>query len=252
MKRWQRARIGGLAVAAFLVLWEIAVPLGLAKVGYISRPSLVVKAFGELAASGEVFEHLVISLKEFIIGFILAVGLGVSLGIILGRYRFPALLFDPLLMALYATPRLAMLPLLMVWFGVGLGATVAVVFLSAVFPILVNTSVGIREVDPVWVRAVRSFGGNEWNICTKVLIPGALPGIITGIRQGVGRGLLGMVVGEMYAAPAGIGQQIALYGTSFRTAELIALITIVGLISIISVELLRRYEERVRRRWMEV
>jgi len=252
MKRWQRTWIGGLAVIAFLILWEIAMPLGLVKVADISRPSLVVKSFFELAASGEIFPHLAISLKEFVIGFILSLIVGIPLGVVLGRYRFPNLLLDPLLMALYTMPRMAMMPLLVVWFGVGVGATISVVFLGAVFPILINTSVGIQEIDPIWVRAVRSFGGNEWDIFKKVLLPGAVPPMMAGVRLGVGRGLLGMVVSEMYASTEGIGGQIAIYGNSFRTTELITLIAIVSLLGFFTVDLMRRVEEWVRRGRTEV
>jgi NitT/TauT family transport system permease protein len=251
-KAWQRTWIGGSAVIAFLVLWEIAMPLGLVKVADISRPSLVVKSFFELAAAGEIFPHLVVSLKEFIAGFILSLIVGIPLGVILGRYRFPGLLLDPLLMALYTMPRMAMMPLLVVWFGVGTGATISVVFLGAVFPIFINTSVGIREIDPIWVRAVRSFGGTEWDIFKKVFLPGAVPPMMSGIRLGVGRGILGMVVSEMYASTAGIGGQIAIYGNSFRTTELITLIAIVSLLGFFMVDLMRRVEERVRRGRMEV
>jgi NitT/TauT family transport system permease protein len=252
MKRWQRTWIGGLAVIAFLILWEIAMPLGLVKVADISRPTLVVQSFFELAASGEIFPHLAISLKEFVIGFILSLIVGIPLGVVLGRYRFPNILLDPLLMALYTMPRMAMMPLLVVWFGVGVGATISVVFLGAVFPILINTSVGIQEIDPIWVRAVRSFGGNEWDIFKKVLLPGAVPPMMAGVRLGVGRGLLGMVVSEMYASTEGIGGQIAIYGNSFRTTELITLIAIVSLLGFFTVDLMRRVEEWVRRGRTEV
>jgi NitT/TauT family transport system permease protein len=239
-------------VIAFLILWEIAMPLGLVKVADISRPTLVVQSFFELAASGEIFPHLAISLKEFVIGFILSLIVGIPLGVVLGRYRFPNILLDPLLMALYTMPRMAMMPLLVVWFGVGVGATISVVFLGAVFPILINTSVGIQEIDPIWVRAVRSFGGNEWDIFKKVLLPGAVPPMMAGVRLGVGRGLLGMVVSEMYASTEGIGGQIAIYGNSFRTTELITLIAIVSLLGFLMVDLMRRVEEWVRRGRMEV
>jgi ABC-type nitrate/sulfonate/bicarbonate transport system permease component len=235
------------AVTIFLVLWEFAMPLGLVKVADISRPSMVVKAFIELSESGEVFHHLAVSLEEFILGFSLALVVGIPVGVVLGRYRVPALLFDPMLMALYTMPRLAMMPLLVVWFGVGFGATIAVVSLGAVFPILVNTSVGIREGDPVLIRAIKSFCGSEWDIFTKVLLPGAVPHIMTGVRLGVGRGLLGVVVSEMFAATEGIGQQIALYGNAFRVTELIALIAIVSTLGFISVNLIRMAEEWVRR-----
>jgi ABC-type nitrate/sulfonate/bicarbonate transport system permease component len=252
MKRWQRAWIDGLSVVLFLILWEIAMPLGLVKVSDISRPSLVVKSFLELAAEGEIWPHLFISLEEFVIGFLLALVVGIPLGIVIGRYRLPGLLLDPLLMALYTMPRMAMMPLLVVWFGVGVGATVSVVFLGSVFPIIINTTVGIREIDPVWVRAVRSFGGSEWDIFKKVLLPGAVPAMMSGIRLGVGRGILGVVVSEMYASTAGIGGQIAIYGNSFRTTELITLITIVSLLGFFAVDIMRRFEEWIRKGRVEV
>ena len=251
MKESQRLWMGGLAVIIFLVLWEVAMPLGWVKVADISRPTLVAKAFVELAGPGEIFHHLSVSLKEFFIGFVLSVIVGIPLGVILGRYRTAFLMLDPLLMALYTTPRVAMMPLLVVAFGVGFGATIAVVFLGAVFPIMVNTAVGVREVDPVWIRAVQSFGGSEWNIFTKVLLPGAVPPIITGVRLGVGRGILGMVVGEMYAATEGIGQQISLYGNSFLVPELMALIILVSFLGFLFVSLIRLIEERLRYRRME-
>ena len=246
MRRWQRFWIGGLAVAIFLGLWEIATPLGLVKVAEISRPSLVAKAFVQLTVSGEVFHHLAVSLKEFLAGFAFALVGGILIGVLLGRYRFWALLLDPLLMALYTMPRLALMPMLVVWFGVGRGASIAVVFLGAVFPILVNTAVGIREIDPVWIRAVRSFGAKEWDIFTKVLLPGAVPQLMTGIRLGVGRGFLGVVVSEMYAGTEGIGHQIDLYGNSFLVPELMALIAVVSLLGFLCVNAVRLAEERVR------
>lgn len=251
MKKSERFLIGAIAAVLFLLLWESAAPLGLVGVSYISRPSLVAKAFVELLISGEILHHLVVSMKEFILGFSLACIVAIPGGIIFGRYRTLTLLFDPILMALYTMPRLAMMPLLVVWFGAGLGSTTAVVFLGVVFPVLVNTAVGIREVDPLWIRAVRSFGGKEWDIFMKVLLPGSIPPIMTGIRLGVGRGFLGVVVGEMYACNAGIGHQIGLYGNAFRVAELIALIALVSILGFIAVNFVRIAEERVRRWGME-
>jgi ABC-type nitrate/sulfonate/bicarbonate transport system permease component len=245
VKKRERLWIGATAVLTFLLLWETAMPLGLVKVADISRPSLVVKAIIQLASSGEVWEPLLISLKEFFVGFVIALIVGIPLGIVLGRYRFFSMLLDPLLMALYTMPYLAIMPLLVVWFGVGFGATIAVVFLGSVFPILINTAVGMREVDPVWVRAVRAFGGSEWHVFRKVLLPGSVPPMMTGIRLGVGRGLLGMVVSEMYASTEGIGGLIGLYGNSFRTNELIALIAVVSVLGFAFVEIMRRLEERV-------
>jgi len=245
-KRWERYWLGALTVALFLFLWEIAMPLGLVKIANVSRPTLVIKALVELFSSGGVFQPLAISLKEFVLGLILAIAVGIPFGIILGRWRVLNLLFDPMLMALYTMPRLAMMPLLVVWFGIGLGANTAVVFLGAVFSILVNTCVGTRMVDRNLVRAVRSFGGSEWDIFMKVLLPGSVPPIMTGIRLGVGRGLLGVVVSEMYAGTEGIGYQIDLYASSFRVSELIALIALFSFLGFVFVNLVRLVEEKVQ------
>ena len=246
MKKLERFLIGGLAVAIFLVFWESAAPLGLAKLNYVSQPSLVVKAFWEMALSGEVLPNLLVSFEEFIIGFALAVVIGVPFGVVLGRWRIMTFLFDPMLMAFYTMPRLAMMPILVVWFGIGFGSAIAVVFLGVIFPVLINTAVGIREVDPVWVRAVQSFGGNQWDIFIKVLLPGSVPPIMTGLRLGVGRGLLGVVVSEMYAGTEGLGHLIDLYANSFRVSELIALIGIISILGFISVNMVRLIENRVR------
>ncbi len=251
-RQWDRTLIGCGAATVFLALWQAAMPLGIVGVADISSPSQVARAFVQLVASGEVTHHLAISLEEFVLGFLLALVIGIPFGLALGRYAVLSKLLDPLLMALYTMPRLAMMPLLVVWFGVGLGATIAVVFLGAVFPILVNTAVGIREVDPSWVRAVRSFGGTEWDVFRKVLLPGSVPPMMTGIRLGVGRGLLGMVVSEMYASTEGIGGLIGLYGSSFRTTELITLIAVVSILGFVFVDVMRRLETRVSKGRAEV
>jgi len=246
MKPTHRKWISGLSVLAFLAIWEILVVTGGVKVGDVSRPTLVVKSFFELTASGEIFQNLIISLRSFFMGFAGALVVGIPLGVVVGHYRRPALVLDPMVMAIYTVPRMAMLPLLVVWFGVGLGANAALVFFSGLFPIIINTSVGIREVDQTYVGVVRSFGGSEWDVWTKVLLPGSLRQIISGIRLGVGRGILGMVVGEMYTGTEGIGGRIRVYGNSFRTSELIALITIVSILSFLMMELFQWLERRVK------
>lgn len=231
-KLWMSARMrwGIGSVIAFLLLWETVGTLHILPPKYISQPSLVVQAGYELYAKGSLFHHIYISLAEIVLGFLIAVVLGLLLGVLMGRNRIIGGLFDPLIMALYATPRVALVPLFVVWFGVGMGSKIFVVFAGALFPILVNTMTGIRQSDRILLRAARSFGASEWQTFTKVLLPGALPAMMTGIRLGWGRGILGMVIGEMYVSMAGLGHLISTAGNSMKTDQLLFLIVVVSAI----------------------
>jgi ABC-type nitrate/sulfonate/bicarbonate transport system permease component len=132
-----------------------------------------------------------------------------------------------------------------VWLGVGMASKVAAVFLGAIFPILVNTLAGIQQIDPLWVRATGSFGASRIQIMSKVLVPGALPAVMAGVRLGLGRGIIGVVVGEMYVSVAGVGQLIQAYGNAGRTAELMALVTAIAGFGLVCATALRWAEERV-------
>jgi ABC-type nitrate/sulfonate/bicarbonate transport system permease component len=149
-------------------------------------------------------------------------------------------------MALYTAPRLTLLPILIVWLGIGIVSKIAVVFLGAVFPIIVNTIAGVREADPRLIQAARAFGANRLDVFIKVLVPGALPAILLGIRLGIGRGVLSVVVGEMFVSEAGIGHQIMTYGETMQVNRLLVYafaITLFGCALTLAVRLL---EDRVR------
>lgn len=240
-----RAILGGLAVGIFVVAWEAIGLLELIPVAFIARPTLVLQAGYSLTVSGELGSHAAVSVQEFVYGFLPAVVVGVALGVAMGRYRRVANLLDPLVMAAYTTPRIALLPLLIIWFGVGMGSKVAIVFLGAVFPIIVNTVAGIRQVEPVWIKAARSFGCRELAILGRVVLPGALPAVMTGIRLGVGRGIISVIVGEMYVSVAGLGRIMMDYSAGIRTAHTMALVTVVAGFGVILVRLVHRLERRL-------
>jgi ABC-type nitrate/sulfonate/bicarbonate transport system permease component len=142
-------------------------------------------------------------------------------------------------------PRIALLPLLVIWFGVGLESKAAVAFLGAIFPIVVNTAAGVQQVDPLWLRAARAFGANSLQLNALVILPGALPGIMAGLRLGVGRALVGVIVGEMYVSIAGVGQLMMLYGNAGRVAELFAVAGLVALFGLACVGGLHWLERRL-------
>jgi ABC-type nitrate/sulfonate/bicarbonate transport system permease component len=141
-----------------------------------------------------------------------------------------------------ATPRIALLPLFLIWFGIGLGSKVAVVYLGAVFPILINSITGIRSLDPDVIRAARSFGASDLQLFRTVGLPGSLPFVLSGLRLGLALALTGTVVAELYAATAGVGYLIAISGSRFKTDYVMVGITVVAITGVLLSMVLLRLE----------
>jgi ABC-type nitrate/sulfonate/bicarbonate transport system permease component len=245
--RSARRRAALMAVALFLGLWQAAGSFAGTAALYIGSPAKVVSAGLGLLGNGQIAANAGITGTEFLGGLVLAVLVGVPLGVALGRYRRVRMTFEPLVIALYATPLVAVIPVLDAWLGVSGGANAAAAFLLAVIPVVLNTETGIRDIDPVWVRAVQSFGGTERDVFLKVVLPGALPAEMTGIRLAVGRALLGAIVGEMYVSEAGLGQLIMTYGQANRTNHLIFLVFTVAAAGYLLTVAARWAEARVAR-----
>jgi ABC-type nitrate/sulfonate/bicarbonate transport system permease component len=149
--------------------------------------------------------------------------------------------------ALYATPRIALLPLVMIWFGIGLMSKIAIVFLGAIFPILVNTITGVRTVNADFVKVARSFGSNDWQMFLTVVLPSSVPLLLSGLRLGLGHALVGIVVGEMYGATHGLGFLIATAGARFQTDKVMVGIIIIAAAGVAMTEFLRLIERRFER-----
>jgi ABC-type nitrate/sulfonate/bicarbonate transport system permease component len=245
--RNENVLLGGSAVTLFLVFWEMAVAFGWVNPLFTSSPSRIARTAYQLFADGSIFYDLQISGLEFVTGFGLAVIVGVPLGILMGWYRRLNAVLDPFVSALYATPRIALLPLMMIWFGIGLGSKIAIVFLGAVFPILVNTITGVRTINADFVKVARSFGSNDRQIFLTVALPSSVPLLLTGLRLGLGHALIGIVVGEMYGATAGLGFLIAVSGARFQTDKVMVGIIIIAALGVALTELLRVVERRFER-----
>jgi NitT/TauT family transport system permease protein len=246
-QRYEHALLGTMAMTAFLIFWETAVALEWVNPLFTSSPSRIAIAGYEMFADGSIWPHLQVSGYEFVVGFGLAIVIGVPLGILMGWYGRLNAILDPFVSALYATPRIALLPLIMIWFGIGIESKIAIVFLGAVFPILVNTITGMRTISADFVKVARSFGASDRQMFMTVALPSSVPLLLSGLRLGLGHALIGIVVGEMYGAHYGIGHLIAVSGARFQTDAVMVGIIIIASTGVAMTELLRLIERRFER-----
>ncbi len=236
--------LGAITVIALLSFWEMSVRLDWVNPLFTSSPSRIAITAYTMFTDGSIYPHLAVSGLELLVGFSLAIVVGIPLGILMGWYRRLNAALDPIVSALYATPRIALVPLIVIWFGIGLGSKFAIIFLSSVFPILINTIAGVRTVDPDYIKVARSFGANDWQIFRTVAFPSSVPFLLTGLRLGLGHALIGIVVGELYAAQAGIGFLISLSGATFQTDKVMVGIIIIASTGVLFTNVLRMIERR--------
>jgi NitT/TauT family transport system permease protein len=237
--------LGGAAIALFLIIWELVGnvfqwinPM------FMSAPSLIWKAGFQLFSSGEIFNDLYISGTELFWGYLLSAVIAIPFGIMVGWYKRASYIFDPFINAMNATPRVALLPLVIIWLGIGILSKVGIIFLGSVFPILINTRDGVKTTPANLLCAARSFGASEWMIFKTVVLPSTVPFILTGLRLGLGRGIVGVMVGELYAATAGIGFMITVAGATFQTDKVFVGVLIFALTGMIGMDLLTKVERR--------
>jgi NitT/TauT family transport system permease protein len=238
--------VGLLPGLALLVFWQWASGR-LIKEIYVSKPTAVAARLYELFSSGEIYPHLWTTGQELLLGYAIGVAGGVIGGYALGRSPRLARIFEPYVMAFYGVPKIALAPLFIIWFGIGMWSKVFIVFLSAFFPILVNTVAGIRNMDRDLLRAARAFCASDWQIFKTLAIPGSVPFILTGVRQGVAVGLIGVVVGEMLGSSEGVGFMVAYGGQTFQTDTLFVGFVIIALAGILLTSLAERLERRFSR-----
>ena len=237
--------LGTASVATFLILWELVGNiLQLINPMFMSAPSLIFAAAIQLFGSGEIYNDLYVSGLELFWGYFLSAIVAVPFGIMVGWYKRMSYIFDPFINAMNATPRVALLPLVIIWLGIGILSKVGIIFLGAVFPILINTRDGVKTTPYNLLTAARSFGASEWMLFKTVVLPSTLPFILTGLRLGLGRAIVGVMVGELYAATAGIGFMITVAGATFQTDKVFVGVLIFALTGMIGMEILTRIERR--------
>ena len=231
---WQRAReivsnwLGVIGVVSFFLGWELSTRLEIINPFYFPPFSKIIIKGYELFANGSIWEHMWFSLTNFLIGFVISVVLGVVIGVPMGWYRAVHKTFDPLLSGIYATPLIALLPLIIMMFGLGSISKIIMTVLAAVFPILINTMVGIANTDHRLITMARSFGAYDSQIFMKVSLPGSLPYIVAGMRVALGRALVYIVVAEQYGAATGLGYLSSVAAQRFQMAAMFVPIVIIA------------------------
>jgi len=239
--------LGSIAVVVVLAFWEYIWYRKWVSPLFFSGPSAIASQFWHLLTEGTLTADILFSGKNFILGLLAATVTGVVLGVLIGWYRSLRLIFDPFLNALYATPRIAMVPLIIIWFGIGMWSKVFIVFITAFFPVFINTIGGIRAIDRDLLKAARAFCASDRQIFLTLAIPGAVPFILTGVRQAVALGLIGVVVGEMFGGSEGIGYMVNYGGQTFMTDTVFLGVIIIAGAGIALTSLAERIERRFSR-----
>jgi NitT/TauT family transport system permease protein len=207
-----------LSVVSVILTWEIfgrdINPI------FGSYPSAIAAAFWMLVKNGQLVAALMQSMKAFVVGYALAILVGVPLGLVIGRSRFLEAAIGIFITGAYAMPLVALVPLLVLWMGLGFAVKACVVFLMAVFPIVINTWLGVRAVPKTLVEVGKSFVASDFTILRRIVLPATIPYIMAGIKLAVGRGVVAMVIAEFFTAISGLGAIIINAANSFDTARM--------------------------------
>lgn len=241
----ENAILKTLGIISSLAVWQAAVMIGLVSPLAISSPSRIVVAGAAYVVSHQFLVDSETSGSEFVAGFGLAVVIGVALGFATGWMRRLEQFLDPVINFLYASPRVALAPLLILWFGIGVESKIAFIFLMSVFPIIINTALGVHSVDQDLIDLARSLNASSWQLIRTIVFPSAIPFVVTGIRIGLGVGLIGVVVGEFVASTSGIGFTISQAASSYDVNLVFVGVIIIGAAGALLTEALRRVERKM-------
>ena len=231
------------AVAAFFVFWEYAAR-GMSPL-FMSYPSAIFRAAWDITASGALPNAFAASMVPFTIGLAISVVGGIALGIVLAQFWFLEYLLDPFINALYAIPRIALVPLIILWVGLEEAGKITIIVSIAIFPVIINTYSGIKDVRGSLLEIGRAYGATERQIFMKIVLPAAVPYIMAGVRLAVGLAIIGMIVAEFFTAINGLGGLIVNYANSFATAKLFVPIIVIAVLGVGLTEIVLYIERRL-------
>ena len=244
LRRYEPVLIGTLSVAIALTVWQLVANARIMPVLFLPGPWDVAQAMVKLFQTGDIWLDIATSGEEIAIGYGMAMLIGLLLGLAMGWYTRFQYAMDPFVNFFYSTPRIVLLPLFIIWFGIDIQSKIAVIFLGALFPIIINTMAGVRNTEAALLRVARSFAASDALIFRRVVLPGSVPFILTGFRLGVGHALTGVVVGELIAARHGVGQLIAIAGKTFQTPKMLAAVILIAGTGMLLTTILQRIENR--------
>jgi ABC-type nitrate/sulfonate/bicarbonate transport system permease component len=235
--------VGFVAVVVFLLLWEwggrYANPL------FLAPPSAIFQAAVELIRSGDLLEATRSSMLSFVSGMAIAIVGGILIGFLMGQFWFIEYALDPFVDALNAIPRIALIPIIILWFGLDLAGKVVIVSSIAILPIIINTYAGVKDVRGSLIEIGHAYCATQPQMFFKIILPAALPFIMSGIRTSIGFGLTGMVVAEFFTAVTGLGGLIVLFGNRFATAKLFVPVILIGIMGIALTQAVLYLERRL-------
>jgi NitT/TauT family transport system permease protein len=224
---------GTLSVLGGLLLWELVSRILVANPLFLAAPSQIVQAIYALTLTGEMQRHMAISGIEFAIGYVIASVIGIGLGLAMASSPRAKQALQPWISGLYATPTIALAPLFILWLGIGIWSKVLVVIFLVLFPVTINTEAGLRTTSERLIEMLRSFGATPQQIFFKVSLPSAMPFILAGLKLGIGRGLIGVVVAELFGSRAGLGRLISQSADAFNMPELFAGVVVLAVAGIL-------------------
>jgi NitT/TauT family transport system permease protein len=251
LPRWYRRQealiLGISGFVVFLVLWELGSAAGVIEKFFFSSPTAIVAAGIREVQIPRFWDDVRVSGLELFVGCAMAVLVGVPVGLAVGWYRRIGYMFDPWLNFFNSMPRIALLPLIVLWLGLGIETKFAIVFLGGLFSIVIPTAQGVKTVDRTFLDVGRSLGASQRRIFTSIVLPSTVPFIIAGMRLGIGRGLIGVVVAEAYAQTQGVGVMIVKAQQALLTDRMLFAILLFSISSIFLALLVNYFERRVQR-----
>lgn len=226
------------------VIWEIMGQIGTLNPLFFAWPSTILKAFYEIVTSPNFFNHISVSLLETSIGYASAAITAIPIGILMGRVKIIEDPLDPYVSGLKALPRVALMPLVILIFEIGLSSKMFLVFLGSFFPILINTFQGAKHIDPLMVDMAKSFGAKQLGLVGEVFIPSTMPYLLAGLRISLSIAFIMFVVGEFFAATQGIGYMIAFETGRYNTSAVMAWVLIISAMTIFFTEIIKYFEKK--------
>ena len=232
--RWRGVHFAGLAsILVGLALWEFLSRVVIANALFLAAPTQIFAAIYNLAVSGQLWPHIWISAAEFALGYVIATFIGIVLGFTMASSELGKNILQPWVSGFYATPTIALAPLFILWLGIGIWSKVVVVVVLVLFPVAINTEAGLRTTSPRLIEMLRSFGATPRQIFFKLSLPSAMPFILAGLKLGIGRGLIAVVVAELFGSRAGLGRLISQSSDAFNMPELFAGVIILAVAGIV-------------------